>query len=315
MIPLSKVARILRQRGILGINARNANFIRLYNARRFYPIVDDKLKTKELALANNIPVPELYTVVDQYGQVSSFGELVGGRSEFVIKPAAGSGGQGVLVIAGRIEDYYRTPNGLPISTDDVRYHLINTLSGMFSLGGRHDKAIVEYRVISASAFDEISSGGVPDVRIIVFMGIPVMAMVRLPTRMSDGKANLHQGAIGAGVEIATGSTTTGVWQNRRIVRHPDTLQPIDGVQIPYWSELLTIAAGCWELTGLGYLGVDLVIDAHRGPLLLELNARPGLSIQIANDRGLCPRLRQVGKLREHGLTVEQRVEFSRKELL
>jgi glutathione synthase/RimK-type ligase-like ATP-grasp enzyme len=44
------------------------------------------------------------------------------------------------------------------------------------------------------------------------------------------------------------------------------------------------------MTGLGYLGVDMVIDRERGPLLLELNARPGLQIQVANQAGLRSRL-------------------------
>jgi hypothetical protein len=34
----------------------------------------------------------------------------------------------------------------------------------------------------------------------------------------------------------------------------------------------------------------VVLDAHYGPLMLELNARPGISIQIANRAGLRHRL-------------------------
>jgi len=49
------------------------------------------------------------------------------------------------------------------------------------------------------------------------------------------------------------------------------------------------------MTGLGYLGVDLVIDRDHGPLLLELNARPGLAIQLANHSGLFARLQLVDK--------------------
>jgi glutathione synthase/RimK-type ligase-like ATP-grasp enzyme len=49
------------------------------------------------------------------------------------------------------------------------------------------------------------------------------------------------------------------------------------------------------MTGLGYLGVDMVIDQERGPLLLELNARPGLQIQVANQKGLLKHLEFIDK--------------------
>lgn len=54
--------------------------------------------------------------------------------------------------------------------------------------------------------------------------------------------------------------------------------------------MLLMAAEAIEMTGLGYLGADFVLDKERGPVLLELNARPGLAIQIANRSGLRRRL-------------------------
>ena len=56
---------------------------------------------------------------------------------------------------------------------------------------------------------------------------------------------------------------------------------------------MNLAARSYELTGLGYQGVDLVLDKDKGPLILELNARPGLNIQIANRAGLLTRLQLV----------------------
>ncbi|MRR31196.1 alpha-L-glutamate ligase-like protein, partial [bacterium] len=68
----------------------------------------------------------------------------------------------------------------------------------------------------------------------------------------------------------------------------------------------------FEMTGLGYLGVDLVIDRDRGPLLLELNARPGLAIQLANRHGLRTRLDQVDRaLPSLADTPEARVAWAR----
>jgi alpha-L-glutamate ligase-like protein len=232
-------------------------------------------------------------------------------NDFVIKPAQGSGGDGIVVITGRSKQNYRKVSGALLSPGELQHHISNILSGLFSLGGRTDKALIEYRVKFDATFQEITYQGVPDVRIIVLLGVPVMAMVRMPTRMSDGKANLHQGAIGAGIDIATGRTLRAVWRNEVIGEHPDNGNPVTGVQVPHWERLLEIAARSYELTGLGYQGVDLVLDAELGPLLLELNARPGLNIQIANQCGLLARLRQVEAWGKPPRAYPERIAFAR----
>ena len=146
---------------------------------------------------------------------------------------------------------------------------------------------------SDPVFSGISYEGVPDIRVIVLMGYPVMAMLRLPTRQSSGKANLHQGAIGVGVDIATGKTLEGTWLNEIIQRHPDTNNHVSNVTLPNWQGFLELATSCYELSQLGYIGVDMVLDETKGPLVLEINARPGLNIQIANNAGLAARARKV----------------------
>jgi alpha-L-glutamate ligase-like protein len=163
-------------------------------------------------------------------------------------------------------------------------------------------------------FSECAYRGIPDIRVIVFRGYPVMAMLRLPTRKSHGKANLHQGAVGAGLDLATGETTCAVIGNSGITEHPDTGAVIAGRQIPRWPYLLDFAARCHELTGLGYIGVDIVLDRDKGPMLLELNVRPGLNIQIANRCGLRDRLRII-ETQPDGVGVEERVAFSMGPLL
>jgi alpha-L-glutamate ligase-like protein len=140
-----------------------------------------------------------------------------------------------------------------------------------------------------------------------------MAMVRLPTRASDGKANLHQGAVGAGVDIALGETLTGVLKNDVVDDHPDTGALIAGLRIPQWDFILESAARGYEVTGLGYLGVDMVIDADRGPLMLEMNARPGLNIQIANGTGLSNRISCIDEIYDAKATPAERAAIARRE--
>lgn len=285
--------RRLRERGVMGINRRNADYVLRHNERRLYPLVDDKARTKALALAAGIAVPAQYGLIRTERDVRRIRDIAARHADFVIKPAHGAGGDGILVITDRFEGYYRTASGRLLDQDDVEFHISGILSGLYSLGGQRDEALIEYRVRSIGLFDHISSGGVPDVRIIVYLGYPVLAMLRLPTRESDGKANLHQGAIGVGVDLGNGRTLGGTWHNRGISRHPDTLRPVAGVEVPHWDDCVTIATRCFELTGLGYLGADLVLDETHGPMMLELNARPGLSIQIANRDGLWHRCRAV----------------------
>lgn len=307
------LVKTLTQRGILGLNRRNAEFTLWYNLREYYPRVDNKLLTKQLAEQAGIAVPPLYGVIEFERQIQSLGKVLEPFEDFVIKPAHGSGGDGIVVISGRRKNRYRKINGQLIDQDDLNHHVSNILSGLYSLGGHPDLGIIEYRVKFETRFEAISYQGVPDIRIIVFLGVPAMAMIRLPTKMSDGKANLHQGAIGAGIDIATGVTLRGVWKNEIITHHPDTDYPVPGFQIPEWETLLTLASRCYELTGLGYQGVDLVLDRDNGPLILELNARPGLNIQIANQAGLLPRLRMIEQ--EHfGLhSLEERLAFAKQQ--
>jgi alpha-L-glutamate ligase-like protein len=303
----------LFRKKVLSINKRNARYILKYNRRHLYPLVDDKLRTKKLAFEAGMTVPELYAVIEMQHQIRHLPTYLEPHSDFVIKPAYGTGGNGILVINGRKKGKYRKPNGFIITKSDLKHHVSNILSGMYSLGGHPDKAIIEYRVKFDPVFEAISYMGVPDIRIIVFLGVPVMAMVRLPTHMSDGKANLHQGAVGAGINLISGNTLSAVWNDELIDEHPDTGNSVIGITIPQWDEFLHLATRCYELTGLGFQGIDMVLDREKGPMILELNARPGLNIQIANKDGLLKRLRMVEKNHEQLKSIEERINFAKKQ--
>ena len=276
----------LRRAGVLGLNCRNAEYTLKYNRRKLYPLVDDKVLCKRRLQERGLAVPALIALVEFNRQASRVDSLLGGNTEFVIKPAHGSGGDGILVITDRRADYFLDSDGSLVMPEDLAHHLTNVIGGLYSLGGQPDVAMIESLVHFDPLFSSLTYHGVPDIRVIVYRGYPIMAMTRLPTRMSHGKANLHQGAIGAGIELASGITFGGVSGNRLVSTHPDTGHPIAGFQVPHWDRILSMAAQCYEAVGLGYLGVDIVLDRDLGPLILELNARPGLNIQLANRRGL-----------------------------
>ena len=300
----------MRSSGVLGLNRLNGDYILKLNRRRFFPLVDNKVLCKEKLQEFGLAVPQLIGIASYMQQASHVGELLGDHREFVIKPAHGSGGDGILVIKDRRSDHYIDSDGRMVKQADLEHHVTNVIGGLYSLGGQPDMAMIEALVHFDPAFAGLTYHGVPDIRVIVYRGYPVMAMVRLPTRESHGKANLHQGAIGVGVDLGSGITVGGVSGNHVVSKHPDTGARITGFRIPHWSRIVSMAARCFEAVDLGYLGVDIVLDRDLGPLILELNARPGLNIQIANRRGLCARLDTVDELESLHQSPEQRVEWA-----
>jgi len=249
--------RKLREVGVLGINRRNADYTLVYNPRRLYPLVDDKLQTKHLALGAGMAVPELYGVISHEYEIKRLPELLAPHASFVIKPAHGSGGNGIVVVTGRMRRLYRKAGGLLVSPEELAYHVSNTLSGLYSLGGYPDQAIIEYRVQFDPVFEAISYQGVPDIRIIVFLGVPVLAMVRLPTRASEGKANLHQGAIGvAGIHEKFLTLELAYALRDRIQRaHPE----VRVVMTRYWDTDVGLTE---RIEMANQLDADLFLSLH-----------------------------------------------------
>ncbi|RLA46128.1 MAG: alpha-L-glutamate ligase-like protein [Gammaproteobacteria bacterium] len=299
----------LRAKGILGINERNIAYISRYNERKRFPLVDNKLLTKRAAQQAGIAVPELYGVIESTYQLRTLANLLEPLDQFVIKPTRGSGGKGILVLSRQDERNFVKPGGQILSLAEIRHYISNILSGVYSLGGQPDSAFIEALVISDPGLEQYSYEGLPDIRVVIFQGFPVMAMLRCPTHASDGKANLHQGAVGVGIDITTGNALHAVQNNRVISNHPDTGVDFSDLVISEWTTLLTLASSCYELTGLGYLGSDIVIDRSHGPLLLEINARPGLSIQTASGIGLRDRLMTIQQLPKSNWDIEARIAY------
>ncbi len=304
-----ETARKLRECGVLGMNDRNYSVIAKYNKRSLYTLVDDKVKTKKLANSIHINTPKMIGIIEYQYQVKDLLDIVKGHETFVIKPAHGSGGKGVLVIKRYDGENFYSASGDMLKFKDVYQHVSNTLSGLFSLGGKYDVALIEEAVNFSDVFKNFSYHGVPDVRVIVYKGYPAMVMMRLATKESGGRANLHQGAVGVGLDVKTGKTLNAVMHNKPILIHPDTGANLMELKVPFWREHLIIGALAYDMTGLGYLGADIVLDKNRGPMMLEINARPGLAIQIANGQGLKNKLKEIDENFPTGLTAEERVDF------
>jgi alpha-L-glutamate ligase-like protein len=304
------ISFLRNSRKILGMNARNLHFIRPNNLRPARRLADDKLFSKRIFKKNKLPVPDVIAKIKNFEELENFDWDILPDS-WVLKPNRGFGGEGILVVYGKkknLENTWIKADGSLVTVEDVKTHIQNILDGNFSLSGVADVAFFEERLKLLKLFKPYSFKGIPDIRIIVYNKVPIMAMLRLPTRESDGKANLQQGAIGVGIDLATGVTTTAVQGKNKIIEYlPGTRLLLSGIKIPYWKDILTLAVQAQVVSNLGFLGADIAIDRDRGPVFLELNARPGLSIQIANLDGLLGRLRRVEGLKiktvEKGVAV------------
>lgn len=297
-------------RTILGMNARNLDYVRPYNRARGRRLADQKLKCKVALKKNGLPVSKLVAKISTLEELERFNWQTLPES-FALKPNRGFGGEGIVVVYARKkgrDDAWVKADGSLITAVDLKSHIQNILDGSFSLSNKPDIAFFEERLKLLKLFKPYTWKGIPDIRIIIFNRVPVMAMLRLPTKDSGGKANLHQGAIGVGIDMANGTTTTAIVGKGRLIEYvPETRLLLSGIKIPRWKDILTMAVKAQEISSLGFLGADIAIDRDEGPVILELNARPGLSIQLANMAGLKERLERVKGVKiksvDHGVRV------------
>jgi len=299
---------------ILTKNARNKIYLRA-NSIRGRSIANSKTWTKKVLSKAGIPVPRLIAVFKNSWDVDNFvWEKI--ENSFVVKPSGSSGGEGVWVIKKKAKwaGEWFLVDGTKVGASDLRYHCLDALQGRFSLGGFADKVLVEERIKIHPKFLRFTRTGTPDIRVIIYNGIPVMAMLRIPTEESKGKANLHQGAIGLGLDLATGITTFGVHHEQMIKRIYDLKRKkwikVNGIKVPEWKKILQTAVECSQaVEGLSFFGADLFLDKAEGPIVVELNARPGLSIQICNKAGLKVRLVRAEGLKarnvDHAVKIAQ----------
>lgn len=299
--------------GILGINRRNQEYVRPYNPPSARIIADNKIITKRVLAKVGIQSPQVYKVIRTKKQLQNLDWDTLPKS-YVLKPNQGTGGNGIIVFYGKKKNSMEwiRPNGSTMSAKDLYLHIEKILDGNFSMGNKQDIAIIEERIRIDTVLKPYTYKGVPDVRIIVFNKVPVMAMLRLPTKRSDGTANLHSGAICVGIDMASGITTTAMYLKTKpfvedtYAQTESTLDlennlPLSGIKIPYWEEILKISVKAQEISELGYIGVDIAIDREKGPVVFEINARPGLGIQVANQEGLRKRLERVKDLKVKSL--------------
>jgi len=293
----------------LGMNARNFLYILPYNKAKAKARADDKLQTKKILLKKGIATPELLASFTDVKDARKF-KWSSLPKSFVVKPAHGYGGGGIILVKKWNGESGVLQGGGVIDIQQLEAHIFDILMGVYSLNSISDVAFIEERIVPMKFFKKIPVTGIPDLRVVVFSGVPVMAMMRIPTSDSDGKANLTMGAVGVGIDISTGITTYG-WQRGYTVRlFPGTKIKMRGIKVPMWDEILDQAVHAQRASKLGFAGIDIILDKNKGPLVIEINARPGLSIQSVNQASLLERLKRVENIKPKP-TLERGIEIGK----
>jgi alpha-L-glutamate ligase-like protein len=296
-----------RWRNVLGLNARTLEYTKHVNVPAAIRLANDKLATKRALQKAGIPTPRLFAAISSRQELRNF-RWTKLPPSFVLKPNSASGGGGIIVIFGRNKKgNWVKADKSEIFIPHLKSQVLDILDGSFSASSVPDTAFFEQRVKLHAALKPYSVRGIPDVRILVYNLVPVMAMLRLPTEESGGRANLHAGGIGVGIDLVHGYTTTAIQRGQVIETLPNQRQELSGIRIPDWQDILLLAGRTARAANLTYAGVDIALDRDDGPLVLEINARPGLDIQFANMTPLKGRLRRVAGLKvaspEHGVQI------------
>lgn len=279
--------------GILSINRRNLHYVYPHNARRDFPLADNKLKLKEFLANSDIPLPKTLASFSYFYELRNLQSLLAEHEDFVIKPASGRGGGGIIVIKEKSDHGWLNMGGKLYTLTDIRTHISDIIFGVhsFSLA---DQAIVEQRILQHPNVSQLSPSGLADVRVILLEDQPALCMIRIATKDSNGTANLHQGALGVGIDWESGKTTHASQHGQSITKHPDTGTALIGVSLPHWQQIRDIALKVARTVPLKYLGIDIAIG-ETSPFLLEINARPGIEIQNVNQIGLRHILENITK--------------------
>lgn len=274
---------------VVGINQRNLDFVYPNNKRKHFKLSDDKSICKKHLIEHGIPTTTTYAIIESLGEMKSKWEEVSKHTCLAVKPAKGRGGGGILILTKLEENIWQSPSGKHYNQEQIFNHIANIIFGVYSFGS-DDKTIIEYCIKNHNLFHNIYPKGIPDIRIISLRNELVMGMIRIPTNKSDGKGNLHLGALGVAVNINNGRIGQGFDGTKYIPAHPDSEVKFEGLQIPFWDEVISITKKTAKSLPLKYLGLDIVLDDVLGPLIIEVNVRPGLEIQNVNKTGILEQL-------------------------
>ena len=181
--------KILDQGSVLGINSRNRDLIYKLNSSALLDLAADKLQSKAALSASGIPIAQTLASCSSYQDLDDFLLTAQGQNGFALKPNRGSQGNGILIIDHFDGENFFTVNGRRVSPKELARHIGEILSGSFAQDGSEDSAYLEPLLLQHEDLNKLANLGLADIRIILHHKKPISAMLRVPTKKSNGKAN------------------------------------------------------------------------------------------------------------------------------
>lgn len=294
--------------GILGQNARNLKYIWEFNDDLAKKLADSKIKTKEFLANKWVKVSENLAIIKSHDELDNF-DMNSLPLPFVVKPNAWYWWKWIIVFDKKdgAGNFISNDNQI-YSPQEFIVHVREILDGFYSLSWSRDKVIFERKLNLDHSIELLGKYWLPDIRVIVFNSVPVIAMLRVPTANSKWKANLHGWACGLGIDIWTGRITY-ITQFKKMIKSIPGIWDVRGIEIPHWEDVLRLAVKVQQVTGVWYVWCDIVLDDTFWPLLLEMNVRPWLEVQVANKVPLLERLKKVENIKVN--SVEKWVRLAR----
>jgi hypothetical protein len=204
------------------------------------------------------------------------------QQDLFIKPLSGRGGFGAERWNWTGTAYQSVGEGTSMTAAGLVERLRERSSA-----GRGEK-IVQPAVANHPAYDGLANGALSTIRILSCLdenmrGRVITACARISSRPGKIVDNIHQGGIGANVDLETGALGPAsdlgvnghsIWHDT----HPMTGARIKGFQIPCWAEAKALATRAHETIGdRMVIGWDMAILPD-GPCLVEGNGRPCVDI-------------------------------------
>ncbi len=187
-----------------------------------------------------------------------------------LKPSFGSGGKGILVFEKK-EGKYVNSNNEPLNAD----FFIRELKGAFYF--------VQQGLVHSAEMSRIYPNSINTFRIVTEYKNGEAKILFAIFRMGQGGKNLDNASSGGlylKVDIDTGMMSDHALSFSRDIytTHPDTGFTFKGAQLECWEEIKSfVLLTAKKFRKLRYIGWDVAFT-NEGPVVIEINKRPGVGI-------------------------------------
>lgn len=255
---------------------------------RLQDVINNKLTTHLLLRAMDIPSTELLGVYWR-GAVHRFpaeqrtplveylNSLSAGQQVFV-KPLTGAEGKRIFAVR-RLDNGGFRLNGIEVPLAAVRAEIEADKRPMVVEAG------LEQHRDEAALFE----GTTNTLRLLTMLDMKdrtpfiVVAVQRIGAGTSGVVDNWSAGGLSARIDLDSGrlgkaTRLPGPEGLRWFSTHPDNGAPIEGVQVPYWGEVVdTVLHAARVLSFMEYIGWDVIVTPQ-GPVVLEANINSGMNV-------------------------------------